>query len=112
MKYNISTNLLKEIFKVKTITRVQNYDKNITIYHEGTCIENSIQTDNIYSFAHKCKTFAMLEGYQIKTWFDEITCWCTIHKNNKKVKSFSIQGPEQQAIINACEWVLQNKISS
>ena len=107
MKCIISNDLIKKVISVKTITKVVIWEDSLRVYHNGTCIENSVYDDNIHSFAHKCKTWAMLEGYQIKTWFDEITCWCTIHHNNKKIKKFEIQGPEQQAIFDACEWILE-----
>lgn len=107
MEHKISKELVKQVIRAKHITKLNCFNENITIYRDGTCIENQCYQDNVYKFAHKCKTWAMLEGYYIKTWFDEITCWYSIHKDGKKIKKGSIQGPDFQAMFDACEWVLK-----
>lgn len=105
----ISKKLVKNVINAKYITKLNCSSNTITIYRDGTCIENQCYQYDIYNFAHKCKSWAMLEGYYIKTWFDEITCYCEIYNHKRLVKKFNIQDVEYEAIFKACEWILEEQ---
>lgn len=74
---------------------------------------------NIHELVHKCKEWAILKGYIIKselydynedTTFSGGYFWITRINNIQHCPNCGASSSEAQAIIDACEWILKEDI--
>lgn len=100
MNYNISKELFEEVrgFKVKSITT------GSFIFFEmedGYSPNYGIPTD---TFFFHCKEWAKTQGYVIWSYLDQANIF-----NFDGIKINSFISKEQQAVFDACQWILDNK---
>ena len=123
----ISKELLSEVFgqEVKFIRYIAN---NTYEVHFEKPIRLKYQIINIYELAHKCKEWALSQGFSLSSSKPIVAndegnqvfnyWWCAyLHEINKE----SFEGPamatfnnfnseiEPEAIFKACQWILDNK---
>ena len=70
---------------------------------------------NIYELAHKCKEWALENGYVINSGATTSNDWCStiykVIKENPYIKELSHtwEQTEVESIFKACQWILDNK---
>lgn len=72
---------------------------------------------NIYELAHKCKEWAFLQGYELRSGRDidvkEDLCYFCEYKQERQIdyynRDYFLAKTEVEAIIKSCEWILENK---
>lgn len=127
MKYlEISKELLSVVLKDKLYLLIdENFTysivDNYVLFAEDECVIFEI---NIYEFAFKCKEWAFKQGYELHTniieviaIFKEVSNMCNHgHFERLPLKSwqeieYNIEtNSEVEAIIKACEWILEKEI--
>jgi hypothetical protein len=67
---------------------------------------------NIYELAHKCKDWALMHDFSIKSTYDFThTCFASVY-GLQRGSYFNVQADaEPEAIFKACQWILDNKDS-
>lgn len=122
MSYNIS----KELFETVMNEKIIEYRGVFGSYISGTynnhvnlgCCITVVSTDggivscSINDFFFKCKKYALKQNISMYSYIHELNCGVEIVPkkkcnwlDNKKFKSDS----EQQAVFDACQWILENK---
>ena len=99
MKHNISKELFEAVYNCDITT-----DKDML---------NVYKTINIYEFAFKCKEWLLNKGYSQLSGRDDIYekgvgFVCSIGSTTLLIEDF-YAGTEIEAIIKACEWILEYK---
>ena len=61
---------------------------------------------NMYELTHKCKEWALENGYEL---YSSSIGICDIFNNDFENKGAHIAGTEPEAIFKACQWILDNK---
>lgn len=113
----ISIELLSEVLEIG-IDKVGHYPKDNNLYYSFS--PSGTQHINIYELAHKCKVWALNNGYHVTTllYDDNATRvythgLATVHfsdENSNYTEVFSCESnTEPEAIIKAAQWVLDNK---
>lgn len=112
----ISKKLISEVLKIPldVINEVY-FDKTNLLVRK---LNNRIEEHNIYEFAFKCKEWALINGRIIGSRTRDYCVgkgFVVVYKNNwtsefseHYLKSFS-SSTEIEAIIKACEWILENE---
>ena len=112
----ISKELLSEVIGVDVRYMSDEYDGNLVPYET----REGWKTINIYELAHKCKEWALLNGFDIITVeIDEQYViltpddWQTTKKEKRGMSfvissSFEAQNTEHEAIFKACQWILED----
>ena len=66
---------------------------------------------NVYEFMHECKVWAHSKGYIINSRHDNTpNLWEAYININLLLSHSAIESTEYEAVINLCEWILQNKL--
>ena len=122
---NIIKELLSEVLEVEIIdfniigNKLNYIIPNYETEEDGDLIYIDLgQNINIYEFAFKCKEWALIKGYIIDSLirgycsgkaicFVYVDDWQSEFSENC-LKSFT-EDTEIEAIIKACEWILENK---
>jgi len=104
----ISEELLSTILGAG-VTRVVHYPKDSNLYYSFTGTDT--QHINIYELAHKCKEWAMSQGFIVLT-YGEAYYNVDVHYHSNKSKfgnlAFSDTAQEEpEAIFKACQWILE-----
>ena len=117
MSYNISKELFEAVMDEKVTTEI-----SISPYYNeiNGCEENDLILINynfvwipLNTFFFKCKEWALEQGYILESSFKD-TSICVVYRiindgwSKTKETSFS-RSSEQQAVFNACQWLLDNK---
>ena len=106
--------LNKEVTKCSLINKSRN-SINITYFEDKEDFNPICREWNIYEFAFKCKKWATKYNFQLVSWtvaFEAVKKkgYCQTHntqdKNRENDKPFR-ENTEVEAIIKACEWVLE-----
>ena len=110
MSYKIS----KELFEVVTGIKDNFWIDGIHIE-----FENGMLNMTVYEFFFKCKEWAFWNNYEIIVRMRIVDIYRDEHKidygyeinhtNNGIIKTSWWIGSEQQAVFNACQWLLDNK---
>ena len=85
-----------------------------SIYHfwlDGDYIvwrEDGMSEINIYELAHKCKEWALKQGYNFRTYDNHYDLMKLSNGRFECVAEFS-EKSEQQSCFNCCQWILENK---
>jgi len=117
----VRAKLLSNIYKV-SVYRVR-YRSNMVIYdyEDGMPLMNRTSI-NIHELAHKCKEWAVLQGYMIETcvgyfssatvaiWDIENTTCATRLDTERYSKEKSERWTEPEAIFKACEYILKETL--
>ena len=104
----ISKELLSEVLKenlTKSIKSLTIRDNNIIPCNQGSPIHKPI---NIHELAHKCKEWAIKNGYGISVHTSEISGFIVEINCGFDVTDFH-NTSEPEAIFHACQWILDNK---
>lgn len=110
----ISEKLLSEIVG-QNVTSVYYHKKHgwkFTTYTErndGWTSTSDIPIPNIYEIAFKCKEWAFNKMYFLSSGLDTSGGWCLIRDINKSFVNEKNPYTEIEAIIKACEWILNNQ---
>ena len=122
----ISKELLSEVFKLEVVKHSlfnkSNNSFNITYMQSEDSLKSSWMPINIYEFAFKCKEWILNQknkdcfyiadqfSLNIESQMGVIKYfWCVLLKNNSRVSPEFKADSEIEAIIKACEWLLEIK---
>lgn len=93
------------------MTNVFGKNKNILEYQRKNWLVEKEQI-NIHELAHKCKEWALLNGYWVESYIalPNTEGICKIGKIgiNNEIHD-KIENTEPEAIFKACQWILDNK---
>ena len=105
MSYKISKELLSEVLGIN-IDENDIYITNNYIYYAYCRSDNEWINPSltIYELVHKCKEWLLGRGYDNWSGYHENEYFCFII-----TKGAFISTSEQQAVFDACQWVLDNK---
>lgn len=115
MEFKISKELLSEVLG-REVTDFEHWDNNeyrCTAYFDGFRQRFFI---NIYELAYKCKEWALVKGYIIKSepydynedsTFSGGYFYITRVNNMHSCPNCGANKSEVQAVIDACEWILK-----
>ncbi len=105
----ISKGLLDAVFGIDTID-MSLYDTLLryNYLNDGYVIANI----NVYELAHKCKEWALKQGWYLNAWItvNEGAYCDAIKLPSQELHSEADTEPE--AIFKACEWILEQKATS
>lgn len=107
MSYKISKELFEAVMNVETINgitlvpKLKEYDYVDGISYTLKSGGGFISYD---TFFFKCKKWAKTQGYVIWSYLDQAN---TFNFDGIKINSFISK--EQQAVFDACQWILDNK---
>ena len=107
----ISKELLSEVLNLKIcIDDTHPYiQSNMLVYDVLNNDEINTNNINIYELAYKCKEWVLKQGYRIIIdCSKDIEVGIRILKNGRDIYSNKNKS-EQQIIIKACQWILDNK---
>jgi hypothetical protein len=103
----ISTELSSQVlgYKVESVTTVNSRDINQLLVLGEKTVEI-----NVYELAHKCKEWALMHDFSIKSTYDFThTCFASVY-GLQRGSYFNAQADtEPEAIFLACQWILDNK---
>ena len=71
---------------------------------------NPIKEVNIYEFAFKCKEWAFTSGFELKSGRDNLCYFCEYKREDQidyQNEDYFLGSSEIEAIIKACEWILE-----
>ena len=106
MSYNISKELLNEVIGDVVEIGSYNYSEiELNIQHYSFKEWNRF---NIYELAHKCKEWALEQGYNFKAYDKHYDVMKFDGYNFKCLAEFEADS-EQQSVFDACQWILENK---
>ena len=111
MKTLPSVELLSEVLGIEA-TKIHHDKANREIdYFDDVKMLGSL---NIYELAHKCKEWAVEQGYHINSKCYEIGGLACITDNQGGMEILGCMetfhaNTEPEAIFKACEWILENK---
>lgn len=102
--------ILDEYIETVLINKKDNTDNNIYYCDFETTDYIDCFAINIYELAHKCKEWADKQNFAIKSyiWFGKGKSIFTDLEDKVYSTMFDAE-TEPEAIIKACEWILQNK---
>ena len=110
MKKEISKKLLSEVLEIN-----ENLISDASI-DEFECRYYDVEDDkyyscNIYELAHKCKEWALKQGYYLHSHTKEYNdCRCIVKSLDNITQQFSCEmDTEVEAIFKACQWIM-NKL--
>ena len=106
----ISAELLSEVLKLEVVKHSL-YNElhksfNITYMQSEDSLKSSWMPINIYEFAFKCKEWAFKR--ELNLWTDYLGN-CQIQDKEFQLLHDCYSDTEIEAIIKACEWLLENK---
>ena len=106
----ISAELLSEVLKLEVVKHSL-YNElhksfNITYMQSEDSLKSSWMPINIYEFAFKCKEWAFKR--ELNLWTDYLGN-CQIQDKEFQLLHDCYSDTEIEAIIKACEWILENK---
>ena len=112
MENIISKELLSEVFNKE----VEYVESNLCYFEEYTsCMQGITFKDeprtywNIHELAHKCKEWARAKGYELYSAYIDINASiCELFGINFIELEFN-SDTEPEAILKACQWILDNK---
>ncbi len=108
----ISKELLSEVLRIEVI-QINNISEIYGIHYEvQTKDEIKLQNINIYELAHKCKLWALGNGYFIESGYDTNGAYCVNRGNSKIFHAWDYEEDdwtESEAIFKACQWISDNK---
>jgi len=102
----ISKELLSEVFgwKIKFVNpRINDNEISFIDYNGNT------DSFNVYYVAHKCKEWALEQGFETRVTFDKNYKGIWIKKRFGFAEESFMANTEPEAIFKACQWVLDNK---
>ena len=104
MSYKISKELFEKVMKVELAGFSIN-EENVIGYTFNKIGYFEISVD---TFFFKCKEWALNEGYWLMTWKHKIGAGCKIFSGhlNIRVDERLDADSEQQAVFDACQWIL------
>lgn len=70
---------------------------------------NFLEEYNIYELAHKCKEWALTQGYTVQSYTNTHFCEATLHGVDVEINPNYFGDSEPEAIFEACQWVLENR---
>ena len=106
----ISAELLSEVLKLEVVKHSL-YNElhksfNITYMQSEDSLKSSWMPINIYEFAFKCKEWAFKR--ELNLWTDYLGN-CQIQDKEFQLLHDCYSDTEIEAIIKACDWILENK---
>ena len=102
MNYKIS----KELFKAVMKDDIFNNSGDWGQLTEEKYINKSLKEIDYNNFFFDCKEWALKQGYMIESYLDsESNGVSVIRYENKYISAET----EQQAVFDACQWILNNK---
>ena len=121
----ISKELLSEVLKLEVVKHSlfnkSNNSFNITYMQSEDSLKSSWMPINIYEFAFKCKEWILNQknkdcfyiadqfSLNIESQMGVIKYfWCVLLKNNSRISPEFKADSEIEAIVKACEWILEN----
>lgn len=110
----ISTELLSEVLKLSvkkhSLLNKQSNMINITYYPHDTLIYTDYMPINIYQLAHKCKVWALEQGYSVMSRTRLFGGWVCELMTDYGVEDIQFDADtEPEAVFKACQWILDNK---
>ncbi len=109
----ISKELLEAVFNEKITTEISvDYAEIDGVPQEWKVVWCNYKTYPLDYVAHKCKEWALMHDFSIKSLYDFThTCFASVY-GLQKGSYFNVQAStEPEAIFKACQWVLDNKES-